>query len=250
MKSTLIVLARLQEVESRLRASESDKDRATARYRELQQEVDKLQAEFKTAHTKVDELEREKRLKDGEYQMERDKLRKWEGRLEELRNSREFAALQREVEATRRANQDIQERILALMGQIEEATKAMKAVGDTLGQAEKATADEAEASRARVADLDAAAVRHREERKRLAGSLSAPVLKRFEQILLKRAGLAVVEAVDGVCKGCNMGVPPQIFIKVQRGESMETCQRCSRILFHGSMLEPPAASDGAPVTAV
>jgi predicted nucleic acid-binding Zn-ribbon protein len=62
------------------------------------------------------------------------------------------------------------------------------------------------------------------------------IMKRYEQLLAKRAGLAVVQARDGHCKGCNMGLPPQLFIKIQRADVVETCPACGRILYHESAL--------------
>ncbi len=247
MKPTLILLAQLQAVDTKLRAAEGLRDQAMGTQRSLQAEVDKLRGEFKTAHARVEDLEKDKRTKEGDLQMEREKLRKWEGRLEDLRNSREFAALSREVEGTRRANDNLTEMLQNQQQLLVEATAQMKDVADRLSAAERALGAESNAVKARLGDMDSQVVGQREDRARLVGKLAPNVVKKYEQLLAKRAGQAVVPAKAGVCTGCNTSVPAQIFIRVQRAESMECCQRCQRILFFEAILDrDPAGAAAAP----
>jgi len=57
------------------------------------------------------------------------------------------------------------------------------------------------------------------------------VLYKYDFIRSRRPGTAIVAAEDGHCNGCFMALPPQLFIQVQRGENLETCPSCQRILF-------------------
>ena len=111
MKQTLILLADLQAVDSRIRSLENARETLFAKQKTLQVDVDKLRGEFKVLSQKVEELEKEKRAKEMELQGERDKLKKWEGRLEDLRNTREYEALQREVGGLKRAITELGEAI-------------------------------------------------------------------------------------------------------------------------------------------
>ena len=54
-------------------------------------------------------------------------------------------------------------------------------------------------------------------------------------------GRAVVEAKGGKCTGCQMKLPPQLFILVQRVETLESCPACQRFLFFAP--EPEADAD-------
>ena len=53
--------------------------------------------------------------------------------------------------------------------------------------------------------------------------------------------MAVSDCSDGRCGGCNMAVYPQVFIRVQRLESLESCNHCSRVLIYGAAFAAPAA---------
>jgi predicted nucleic acid-binding Zn-ribbon protein len=46
----------------------------------------------------------------------------------------------------------------------------------------------------------------------------------------QRRGIAVVEARDGSCLGCNMQLPPQLYNSLFRGDDLITCPHCQRVL--------------------
>ena len=51
-------------------------------------------------------------------------------------------------------------------------------------------------------------------------------------IFSRRGGLAVVEARGGICQGCRMHVPPQLFNEIQRNlDRVFICPSCQRILY-------------------
>jgi predicted nucleic acid-binding Zn-ribbon protein len=48
----------------------------------------------------------------------------------------------------------------------------------------------------------------------------------------------VVEVQDnGVCTGCQMALPPQLFIQVQKVDELHQCPQCHRYVFHPGSLE-------------
>jgi predicted nucleic acid-binding Zn-ribbon protein len=61
-----------------------------------------------------------------------------------------------------------------------------------------------------------------------------------------RRGLAMVPVKNGTCQGCNMNIPPQLFNTLQRGNSIEVCGNCNRIIYWDKLMEDP---DGQPTQA-
>ena len=60
----------------------------------------------------------------------------------------------------------------------------------------------------------------------------------------ERLGLAVVPVVNGVCKGCHMAIPPQLYNIIQRGLSMETCPSCNRIIYWEELMKDKQLEEG------
>ena len=63
-------------------------------------------------------------------------------------------------------------------------------------------------------------------------NLNPSLMDRFLKISKMNQGLAVVTVKDAICKGCFMNIPPQLYIEVQRGNSLILCPQCSRILHY------------------
>lgn len=241
MKATLIQLAELQAIDTRIRTMESAREGLFSKAKTLETDVQKLRTEFKTASLKLDDLEKEKRAKEQELQAERDKQKKWEGRLEDLRNTREYAALEREVGGLKRAIQDLTETIQTRSSDAETQGKLVKELSEKLSKTEAALKEEQDAAKVAVGDRENALKAEKETRTALLAKLPANLVKKYEQLLQKRAGLAVVMARDGVCKGCSMGLPAQQYIRVQKGETLEECPACKRLLYAEAILDRGAA---------
>ena len=80
-----------------------------------------------------------------------------------------------------------------------------------------------------------------------AGNLAAGVKKIYDTVAAKR-GYAVAPGVKGICQGCHMALPPQLSNVLARMESIQTCPRCSRMIYRKELLEaaPETASDAKP----
>ena len=57
---------------------------------------------------------------------------------------------------------------------------------------------------------------------------------RPEFIAGRRPGKAVVAAHQGMCTGCNMMLPPQLYNELQLDLKILQCTTCQRILFYES----------------
>ena len=72
------------------------------------------------------------------------------------------------------------------------------------------------------------------------------MIKRYEVIANKRqgVGVAIIDVKDN-CGACHRAVPPQLVIQIQKGQVVESCPACNRLLVHWSMTKAPeTAGDG------
>ena len=68
------------------------------------------------------------------------------------------------------------------------------------------------------------------------GKLPTALRKRYEMLLDRRAGIAIVEARQGTCLGCHMHLPPQLFNTLFTAQDVQSCPHCNRMLY----LDPSA----------
>ena len=93
-----------------------------------------------------------------------------------------------------------------------------------------------------MAEIEGKIAELRVERDKVAASVRPDVLKRYGNIRMRR-GLAVVSVRNGTCQGCNMNIPPQLYNVLQRGQTVETCPSCHRIIYWEEIMkDDPAAA--------
>ncbi len=68
--------------------------------------------------------------------------------------------------------------------------------------------------------------------KKIGQNIDSSLIDQFAKISKMNQGLAVINVKNEICMGCFMNIPPQLFIEVQRGDSLILCPQCSRILFY------------------
>ena len=152
-------------------------------------------------------------------------------------------AAQREIESTRKQVVEREEEILKLMQAIDSSKKSIEAHERDVAELRAHVAGEEEKTAARIAELHAATADERGVRDELASHVRADVIKRYSSIRMRR-GLAVVPVTTGVCQGCHMAIPPQLYNILIRGETMETCPTCHRIIYWDEILKEKALEAG------
>lgn len=186
--------------------------------------------------------ERERRQLEALLGMERDKVKKWEGRLGEIKTPREYAALSREIDIAKKTNDTQSEHVKELTAQAAEIQKAIDAKEEELSEREAAAQAAAEDVEKRRAAADER-MRSLEARRAAAVKLVDPgLLAKYENIKRRRAGVAIAPVVGMTCKGCHRNIPPQLAITLQRANSIETCPNCHRIIYSAEAVNPPAPS--------
>jgi hypothetical protein len=150
-------------------------------------------------------------------------------------------AAQREIEQRREA-------LVTREGEITKLNEAVdakkKLLSDRAGDVEalKASiAKDSDVAQARMAEIQGKIAELRVERDKLATEVKPDVLKRYSNIRMRR-GLAVVSVRNGTCQGCNMNIPPQLYNVLQRGQTIETCPSCHRIIYWEEIMKDDPAT--------
>jgi predicted nucleic acid-binding Zn-ribbon protein len=233
-------LAALQEIDRRnhLRELElADIERETAAQQALLDEkrstAESLRTEFATQSERRQTLE-------AQLAAEEQRMKERRMRLGRLRNDKEVSALQREIEVAKEANSRLEEEVYALIEQVEALEGSAKLADDERRAVEESLAKLGETGTGRSQVLRAEIESEIGERNAIAARLGESIRKKYEQLFRRRNGIAVVEARGGSCRGCNMHLPPQLVIRVQRRIEIEYCPNCQRILY-----TRPGSADGA-----
>ena len=214
-----------------MRKIEQVRDSFPARVTDLEDQIiqkRKIEEVNQLAYDKVnaDKLEKEKK-----HQEDEDKIKKWEQRRDASKDHREVSALNREIDAHWRLNEELGTEVLKLIEAVDAKKKELKKLKKEISAMERALKKERTLCDEKLQDFDKELEKFVDERTQFVEKLSVPVLRRYEAIKKIRAGVAVVSAKEGCCTGCNMRLRPQLYITIQKMKSLEICPGCKRMLF-------------------
>lgn len=237
MQDEIALLRELQKYDLQIEAIHEK----TAKLREALDELvslhDSLSSSLEGQRSQLEETRTMMRDKEIELEANEDRYNQSKAKLNAVSNTREYNALEREMDALRKMRAQLEEERESLADAVEgfAADVADKAEKTTLLEVqikdeEKAIDEEAAKAGTDVKDL----VARREE---LKNKLPKPLFRRYEFISSRRPGAAVVSASNGVCSGCNMRMPPQLFNELQLARKMIQCPSCQRILFFDPALD-------------
>jgi uncharacterized protein len=230
LPSQIELLVQLQRVDQTLRANTEAVQSGEGRVNDLDEAYRAKAAattEARIAATALSTRQREleERLSAGESKMKDRRMR-----ITRIRNDKELGLARREVDLLKEEIATCEAELQQVYEQVEAATTALAGLeGELKGLAEAREA-EAVALKDTIARLGADIERDRARRQALVDAVDLALRSRYEIILARRGGLAVVPVRDGTCLGCRMRVPPQLYNQIQRNDQIILCPSCQRML--------------------
>ncbi|MGE5189895.1 MAG: zinc ribbon domain-containing protein [Gemmatimonadota bacterium] len=232
------ILLDLQEIMGRSRAVETEKRKVPLEVADLKSLFEEREAKYLAAQQEFDQAQKERREKEREIEEERDKVERAKSKLMSIKTNKEYYAMLKEIDATKRGNTAREDELLAILARFEEAEKRLaelKAEVDDVGGRYRERMVDIEA-RMSAFDREIAAIRAKKDE--VAARLDQGLARRFEMIFERRDGIAIVPARNQSCTGCHMNISPQLFNLLQRDDRIYSCPNCNRIIyFEGAAAE-------------
>ena len=240
-REKLKALEELQQVDLKIRDLSTEAEKHPARLRQIEAERNQARANLDAMRGRIADNERARRQNEQLLQLEKEKVRKWESRLNELKTPREYAALARELDIAKKTNQTADEEIKRLALEYGELRKQVEAAEQALAEKEAVVAREGAEIKTVLEGLQGRMTSLEAERKRLLELCDRSLVNKYERIRKQRGGLAVVAVVGGTCKGCQRNIPPQMANNLITGNEILTCPNCHRFIYAAE--EPQAAAN-------
>ncbi|HOC24864.1 MAG TPA: hypothetical protein PKJ13_06105 [bacterium] len=232
MRDTLAALINLQDVDCELRALEQSKGDLPQRIASLNREIAQLEESIAEKHDqlKTSRLGRESGAL--EVASLRDKLKKYQNQLYQVKTNKEYDAITLEIETTQSA---IENREFEML-EMEEREKQLHSEIEGLqpGLAElQGQRDEAESRlQAMLAVTRAKEERLQQQRLEIVARIPRPVYSTYERTRIGRGGIAVAFLKEGSCSQCSTRIPPQRGLEIRMMNHLFLCEVCGRIMLY------------------
>lgn len=168
---------------------------------------------------------------------EAERIKDRQTKLMSIQTNREYQSILKEIEDTKAANLQREEELTLLMEQSELIQNKIEELGKRCAEMESQLEEDAKRVAQESAKLEADKQKITKVREAQAKKVDVKYLNRYEMLRSKRNGLAVTGVTRGVCRGCNMNIPPQMFNQLLKEQELLTCPTCNRMMYHLPELE-------------
>ncbi len=231
MKGQLQLLWKLQMVERNIEEAQKDKRAYPLELERLEGLLKSLEDKKEEKKRRIEELERERRTKEGELELEKERIKRSQLRLLEVKTNKEYQALLKEIEWAKELNSQGEEVVIKILEEIDQLNDDYKYVKERAEKERGGIEGDIEKAKEQMVQVEKDIAKWRETNEEIIKELDPRLLKRYNTIKEKRDGIAIVLVKNEVCQGCYVNIPPQIYNEVQKNLEIILCPNCNRILY-------------------
>lgn len=231
MNEQLKLLINLQEIDTKILTAKRMIDKIPQKINELETPFKEALNSFNLFKQRIENLDKKKREKEHQLDDIGEKIKKLKLRTSEIKTNKEYQALLSEIDSIEKERWSIEEQILIIMEEIDAVSKQAN-LEETKLNADKKKVDELKNKLLEEKQFIEKELEDMKEiRSKIAGLIEDDFYKLYINLIENYNGLAVVEAKDEICLGCNMNIPPQLFVELKKNNDIITCPQCRRILY-------------------
>lgn len=218
--------------------------------RKLPEEVTEMEKKFFAIEAErvkiVDKMEyltsQEKRV-NADIEEDARQIEDSKNKMMQVENTREYHAMIREVDNMERANRTREEEKMILMEEIQRQQDLFADVDGRYNEIKQEYDVKNESLQEKLDELNSKLDSLLGHRSASAQEVPPPVLARYEFIRERLENPVIVPVVSSVCLGCNIAIPPQTFIELQKIQQILSCPNCQRLIYWKDHFDPTGAAD-------
>lgn len=231
MKDMLDRLVHLQETDEKIVAFQKEEEELPREILEKEKSVGVLEEERNQIQTSLEDLE--KQISDLNIELDevKDNQRRCQARALAVKTQREYQAVQRESEIAKKRRGELE-------GQIKEFLEEKEVIEDSSIEVKSRIGDQAQTLKKKRQSADNRLKKIQGEREDLektraveASLIDPMLLGKYQKVFERYRGKGVVMVPGGVCNGCFMMVPPQLYNQVLSQGGVHQCPNCGRIIY-------------------
>ena len=237
LRAQIEILASLQTVDREIREQNEIKQGLMGDLQNEEKEILSKKQEIDALKATCAETDKIRQDKERFLQEEGKKAMDKRMRMNRIKNIKELQALQREIEQIRQSNGEQEEELIKILEELDGIKANIKAKEEEMAQRQELWQKKQQSMHAQISGIEKAVSEASISRKRIAAQVAGDLIRRYELIFARRGGTAVVEVAGGICQGCYMNIPPQLWNEIIKSEKVNLCPSCQRILYHKPAME-------------
>ena len=232
MKEEISKLIALQDLNTEMSGFDNDIEDKQQELTDRKQSILNKEADIGHHLEKAKELEQRQREIKVANEDAATRIKERQNKMMQVQTSREHQALLKEIEDAKSLIKSTEEELQQTIGMTEQAKKDAAELENVCAAEKELLTEETDKVDEAVKKLNSRRKTVLNKHSKMSQDIKGSLIKRYNKLLKKRDGLAVVQVADGVCQGCFMTIPPQQYNEVRKGDQMLSCPTCQRIFYY------------------
>ncbi len=233
MEALIKSLISLQNCDLQTRDIQEEKNRGPEKLKTLEMELQNTLKQMDEELSQVAETQREKRQLDQDIADLESRIQKSEIKQTSIKSNKEYTAVLKEIEDLQKEKGTLEERVIIIMEQADAMETTRKEIEIKKENLQKNFDEYQEKIQKQMAQLEVKIREYEAERAGITRDLDGEVLKKYDFIRERKEGIGLSSVVKGICQSCYMGIPPQKFNELMRGDKLMNCPHCNRFIYWG-----------------
>jgi predicted nucleic acid-binding Zn-ribbon protein len=232
LKDEIRKLVSLQEIDSKVYIFQQKKDVENPTLLDgIKKEFEEKKKTLQAFEADVKEKLLRKKDRELELASKEETVSKSQGQLYQLKTNKEYQAKLSEIESLKADVSVLEEDVLKVLDEIEEAEKKLKEAREKIAQEENEAKEKETAINNEQKEIEINIKGLEDKRRILVVDIDKNILSKYENLIKTRSGLALVPLKSESCGACFMKVNPQTINEMKMYKELIICQSCVRILY-------------------
>ena len=198
---------------------------------EIKEKFEAKKAALKELEDKAKAIQLDRKAKELDLKAKEDEIIKGNAQLSQLKTNKEYTAKLSEIETLKASKSIFEEKILASYDESDTINAKIEKEKVFIAEQEKAYLVQKKDIEESLKLLEDRVKVLAGQRNQLSPEVDKEILVRYEKILEKRSGVAIVPVQNEVCGGCYMNVTTHSVNQIKMHEKLIICEMCARILY-------------------
>ena len=225
-------LMELQTIDLEVQKIEEQMDEGLGELDVMKTTIDNDQHSIIEYREQLELSEKRRRELEALIEDETERIKNRQTKLMNIQTNREYQSILKEIEDTKQSNKEREEELVLLMEQSELIQNKIETLTQQCEEGQSQLDKKTKKVKKAADNLEKNKKKIVKSRDAQAKRVNNKYLTRYERLRERRNGLAMAGVIRGVCLGCNMNIPPQMFNELLREDKILSCPTCTRMMYH------------------
>ncbi len=233
IQEQMYVLCKIQDIESRRRELLHKIEDIPTKIASIEDQIAQFYDDLEAEEKLLVSLEQKYREAENTLDFLDSSISKGKSKITQVKNNKEYRSSLKEIDVLGKKREDLEDSMLKCLEDIEDIKMSISKKMKLLAVHKEKLTSEKNAILNEESEVRASRYNLGEKVKNARKSIDPEMLLIFDNLAKRVKNRPASQVLNSICLGCNMRIPYQMLIKLQKFSELNFCPHCGRIIYWG-----------------